>query len=423
MTKYRTLDHPVIPMISWDPQRPAEWINDHIAMVHAISNAYLVTTDDGDVVINSGTEQQGSRIREKFEELVGRPLDVRKLIFTQNHTDHVGGFKAFVDPGTEVIAQAMTRQLIDERRMLSNFFSRRYWNVISSMMTGANKQVGTPEVLPDTMTTFDHEFSFSQGGRHFVLKRLWAGETLDSIAVWLPEEHTVFTGNWAGAIHGALPNFYTARGDRQRSIPGWLQQCEDILAQHPELLITGHEQPIVGYDQIRADLIKVHDAVQFLHDTTVQGMEAGTPLSELIRTIKLPEHLTPRAGRCPPHWIVRAVHEEYAGWFRHERTSELCATPASAIWPDVVDAMGGPAAVASKAQAKLKAGKPEEALHLIEMAVAVAPDELSVREAELAILDALADLTEGKIFDLLGWLEGRMQAARQVLDPAATTAN
>jgi len=85
--------------------------------------------------------------------------------------------------------------------------------------------------------------------------------------------------------------------------------------------------------------------------------------------------------------------------------------------------MGGPAAVASKAQAKLKAGKPEEALHLIEMAVAVAPDERSVREAELAILDALADLTEGKIFDLLGWLEGRMQAARQVLDPAATTAN
>jgi len=415
MTKFRTLDHPMIAMIRWDPQRPAEWINDHIAMVHAISNAYVVTTGDGDVVINSGTEQQGTRIREKFEELLGRRLDTRKLIFTQNHTDHIGGWRAFADPQTDIVAQQMTRQLVGERKMLTNFFTRRYANVIASLMTGANKQVGTPEILPENLTSFDEDLSFVQGSRQFLLKRLWAGETLDSIAVWLPEERTVFTGNWAGAIHGALPNFYTARGDRQRSVPGWLTQCQDIVAQEPQLLITGHEQPIEGKAQIRSDLMKVHDAVRYLHDETVKGMDAGKTLPDMMQQITLPDHLTPRDGRCPAHWIVRAVYEEYAGWFRHERTSELYPTPQSAIWPDVVAAMGGAEPVALRAKDELDSGKPERALHFIEMAVSAAPSNRLVREVEMTVLEALADRTEGRIFDLLGWLEGRIVAAQRAL--------
>jgi len=415
MTKFRTLDHPMIPMIRWDPQRPAEWINDHIAMVHAISNVYVVTTDDGDLVINSGTEQQGTRIREKFEELLKRRLDIRKLIFTQNHTDHIGGWRAFADPQTDMVAQRMTQQLVDERKMLTNFFTQRYANVIASLMTGANRQVGTPEILPENLRTFDEELSFVQGGRQFLLKRLWAGETLDSIAVWLPEERVVFTGNWAGAIHGALPNFYTARGDRQRSVPGWLTQCRDIVAQEPELLITGHEQPIEGKAQIRSDLMKVHDAVRYLHDETVKGMDAGMTVPDMMQQIRLPDHLTPRDGRCPPHWIVRAVYEEYAGWFRHERTSELYPTPQSAIWPDVVAAMGGAEQVALKAKDELDGANSERALHFIEMAVAVAPSNQLVRQIELTVLEALADQTEGRIFDLLGWLEGRILAAQGAL--------
>ena len=415
MTTYRTLDHPVIRMIHWDPQRPAEWINDHIAMVHAISNAYLIAGADGDVVINAGTEQQGTRIREKFEELLGRRLDVRKLVFTQNHTDHVGGWRAFADAGSQVIAQTMIHQLIGERKRLTNFFTRRYGNVISAMMTGANRQVGAPEIAPENIVTFDREYEFIQSGRRFVLKSLWSGETLDSLAVWLPDERTVFTGNWAGAIHGALPNFYTARGDRQRSVPGWLSQCQELLAQEPEMLITGHEQPIVGKERIREDLTKVHDAIRLIHDQTVDGMEAGTALSTMMRDIRLPDHLVPRDGRCPVHWIVRAVYEEYAGWFRHERTSELYPTPQSEIWQELVDCAGGAEQIAQKADRELVAGNLERALHFIEMAVHVAPDNKSVRTVELAVLDALADDTGGRTFDLLGWLEGRIASAKAYL--------
>ena len=34
---------------------------------------------------------------------------------------------------------------------------------------------------------------------------------------------------------------------------------------------------------------------------------------------------------------------------------------------------------------------------------------------QIAVFEALADQTEGKIFDLLGWLEGRIMAAKGAL--------
>jgi alkyl sulfatase BDS1-like metallo-beta-lactamase superfamily hydrolase len=243
-----------------------------------------------------------------------------------------------------------------------------------------------------------------------------SGETLDSLAVWLPDEKTLFTGNWAGAIHGALPNFYTARGDRDRSIPGWLNDCDTLLALEPELLVTGHEQAIAGAHRIRTDWQKVRRTIQFIHDQTVDGMTSGKTLPDIQAALTLPADLIPRDGRSPPHWIARSVWEEYTGWFRQERTSELYPTAPSAVWPEVVAMAGGAAALAERAHAHLKAGNADLALHLVEMAVVAEPRNREVREAELAVYDHLIDLTEGRIFDLLGWLEGRVMAAQSVLN-------
>ena len=415
MTRFRTLDHPFLRLIAWDPARPAEWINDHIAIVHATSNAYVVVGDEGDVVINTGTAQQGEGIRAKFEALLGRPLQVSRLIFTQSHPDHIGGWQAFAGPETKIYGQRMFGQICAERKMLGGFFGPRNGRVLAALTPPGvdHKWFDTPDPTP--MITFSDELDFICSGRRFHLASMHSGETLDSLAVWLPEEQTVFTGNWAGAIHGALPNFYTARGDRQRSVPAWLDHCEALLARRPELLITGHEDPIRGTDRIQADLGKVRDAVRHIHDGTVKGMVAGLTLPQIQADLRLPESLTPRAGRSPHHWIARAVFEEYAGWFHHDHTSELYPTPASAVWGEVVAAMGGAEAVATRAQAHLAAGETEKALHLIEMAVHAEPACQPARKVELTIYEALADQTEGKIFDLLGWLEGRILAARAAL--------
>jgi alkyl sulfatase BDS1-like metallo-beta-lactamase superfamily hydrolase len=108
------------------------------------------------------------------------------------------------------------------------------------------------------------------------------GEITDGLAVWLPSDRTVFTGNLLGALYGQLPHLYTLRGDRIRIARLFVRSVNRVLNLNPETLITAHDEPIVGADRIRADLMRVRDATQYIHDQTIQGMNAGKDLWTLM---------------------------------------------------------------------------------------------------------------------------------------------
>jgi alkyl sulfatase BDS1-like metallo-beta-lactamase superfamily hydrolase len=271
-----------------------------------------------------------------------------------------------------------------------------------------------PGKEPDKIKTVRDGDAFEVGGRRFEFYSAPSGETLDSLLIWLPEEKTLFTGNFMGALYGALPNFYTLRGDRARSVPGFLSDIQRVLDLKPELLITGHGAPIVGNVRIAADLTKLRDAVRYIHDETVKGMNAQRDLNSLMRDIQLPPHLTMAPGRGRVAWYVRAVWEEYSGWFLHEATSELYPIPARSIWGELKNLAGGADALVERARGHIAGGRPVEALHFIEIALTDEPSHRAAREAQLAALNLLVERTNGEVFDELGWLEseiGRAEAA------------
>ncbi|MDB5686763.1 MAG: beta-lactamase domain protein, partial [Rhizorhabdus sp.] len=189
-----------------------------------------------------------------------------------------------------------------------------------------------------------------------------------------------------------------------------------LIALEPELLITGHEQAIVGAARIKADLTKLRDAVRYIHDETVKGMNAQQDLVSLQASITLPAHLQMAAGRGPVSWYVRAVWEEYAGWFRHDSTTELYPVAPKAVWPELVELAGGVDVLVTRAQQRIAKGEAVEALHLLEIARAAEPGNRGVLTAELAAFEYLADRTEGKMFDELGWLEGRIIETKKALE-------
>src|SRR6185437_10452653 len=69
-----------------------------------LSNAYLLTTDEGRVIVNTGMGFEGPVHRANFDAVDSSP--VRYIVFTQGHVDHVGGLDSVRDPDTVVVAQA-----------------------------------------------------------------------------------------------------------------------------------------------------------------------------------------------------------------------------------------------------------------------------------------------------------------------------
>lgn len=415
---YKQAEHPRLKVNEWRAEAPAERINDFILMSSSVTNVYVVTGPAGDVMINAGMPDHGPRHRERFEQLLGRPLKVAKIVFTQDHMDQTGGWEAFADPGVDLIGQREFERLSAERDRLMPYFMARNRRILRAIQEKiARQSAGQPRVVPKPVkltTTFADDYAFEVGGRRFELISTPSAETLDALAIWLPQDKVLFSGNFLSAVFGVMPNFSTLRGDRQRSVPGFISELERLIALQPELLITGHGEPIRGAAHIRAELTKIRDAVRYVHDETLRRMIAGEPLSKIMKEVELPPELTlSPLGRGPTRWTVRAVWEEYTGWFRQELTSELYATPASAVWPTLAEMAGGASAVAKQAEVFLTRGEPEKALHLIEVAVAAAPDDRFVRAVEGRILVKLINDTKGIGFDEIGWLESKLREARE----------
>lgn len=94
-------------VLAGDEQKEAVAITDFIFMAKDISNAYLVTTADGDLLVNTGFPDNAERNKVLLAPLRTGPL--RTIILTQSHADHFGGVPAFMEPDTKIIAAPPTR--------------------------------------------------------------------------------------------------------------------------------------------------------------------------------------------------------------------------------------------------------------------------------------------------------------------------
>ena len=85
-----------------------------IYMSPGTSNAYMVLTAGGRVIVNTGLGFEALVHKRNFDAV--STLPTTHILVTQGHVDHVGGVGLFREPGTRFIAQATTdptyRQLV-----------------------------------------------------------------------------------------------------------------------------------------------------------------------------------------------------------------------------------------------------------------------------------------------------------------------
>jgi alkyl sulfatase BDS1-like metallo-beta-lactamase superfamily hydrolase len=144
-------------------------------------------------------------------------------------------------------------------------------------------------------------------------------------------------------------------------------------------------------------------------------MNAGKDVHTLMREVQLPENLKIGEFHGKVSWAVRSIWEEYSGWFHYDSTTSLYGVPRSSINADLAELSGGAAKLAARAKQKVSEGKPLEAIHLLDIALAVEPknaDALAVKKDALQIL--LKESGGANLSEVM-WLKSEIAAAEAAM--------
>lgn len=366
-------------------------------------NTFMVTTKAGDVIIDTSLPMNAARHHSLLRAEDKAPI--RDIILTHGHGDHTGGVGVWKEAGTQVIEQANSVEFRNYMERLAGFFAMR--NAAQYQATAGDlagpAAVRRPLMNPGNYAApkladvlFDKEYRFKLGDLTFICLSM-PGETPDMLNVWIPELKALFIGD---NYYASFPNMYTLRGTPARPALNYVESLNKVLALKPEIVLPSHGVPIVGADKVQKVLTQYRDAILYVHDATVKGMNEGKDAFALMREIKLPQELYVGEGYGAVSWSVRGIYEGYAGWFDTDPATMYPLAPSEAA-AELVRIAGGASPVAARAQA-LALSDPAMALRLTSAALAVEPKNAEALAARKTALQTL--LKASKNSNESGWL-------------------
>ena len=391
-------------------------INEAISMVPATGNVYLVTTPAGDVVIDTGMAEIAGDVKKIFDSEPHGPI--KYIVLTHAHADHIGGISVWKQPDTQIIAQRNYVEFVHYVARLEGFFAPRNAAAFNRAPPSVGPWAGNfgGKIEPDIL--FDESYKFALGGVEFDLFST-PGETPDHLTVWLPAYKAAFIGdNYFGITTpepNSFPNLYAIRGTKPRWALDWIKSLDTVLALKPEIVLNGHGEPIIGNAEITRRLTRYRDAIRYVHDETVKGMNAGKDVFTLMQEIKLPPNydLTQIFGKVS--WSVRGIYDGYAGWYDGNPAS-MYELPPSSVYPDLVRLAGGPEPLARLAMEKIESGKPVEALHLTDVILAYDQKSVPALNARIKAMEYLRLHTQNRVES--GWLDYGIRLSNEKLATA-----
>ncbi|HSG28526.1 MAG TPA: alkyl sulfatase dimerization domain-containing protein, partial [Candidatus Krumholzibacterium sp.] len=317
-----------------------------------------------------------------FKSVIEEHPPLRAILLTHAHRDHWDDMDVWTDGlDVPIIAQREFIRYNEYWGRLAPFFARRgaIWG---------RREIPAPEdveplepVVPTV--TFADEYTYEAGGVHFRMVHT-PGETPDHTTIWIPELGAVFVGDnyYEWFINNATP-----RGTLTRPVLGYIAALDLALSYEPDLFLMGHGGALVPKGVVKETITTFRDAIRYIHDETIKGINEGKDVHTLMREVQVPEEygLRPLFGNVA--WTVRGIYHENVGWF-DENPSSMYAEPASSIYSELVE-ITGPDAILDRAEALSKGGEYVKALHLTDVVLGADSSHKRGNQVRLAALRAI----------------------------------
>ncbi len=193
---------------------------------------YLIEDGDGLTLIDTSLAQSASRILSQLEAAGHKASDVRRILITHAHPDHIGGLPEVQRrTGAQVVASAGEAAVIEGKaRMVSSptTIGRRMSRLAPKQIPVAvERVVKDGDVLDDVM-----------GGMQIVSI---PGHAPDHIAFWQPERRILFCGDVVMHLFNGLHlPFALVTVDMAEDI----RSVGRIAALRPDVICFGHGAPL-----------------------------------------------------------------------------------------------------------------------------------------------------------------------------------
>lgn len=272
-----------------------------------IVNCTVIETDEGLVIIDTGMKPSGPAVLKAIRSISKKPIHT--IIYTHGHVDHCYGTWALIEAGEspQIIAQSNIKARFDRYIKLRGSIAKYMSQPLNQLLN---------ELADMVMPTryFDDELILEIGNEKIELKHFRV-ETDDQLFVWLPDQKILLAADY---YQGFLPN--AGNGKRvQRYVEDWIKALKAMTELEPEIMLPSHGEMINGSEKVQESLWVLTEALEYIFNNTIKGLNAGLRKDQIFQSIELPEHLKNHPSLKEQYVtakdISKMIIKQYTGWW------------------------------------------------------------------------------------------------------------
>ena len=395
----------------------------------SLANVTFLETNSGYIVIDPLTTVETAKYALNLLFAHVGKKKIVGMVYSHTHSDHFGGVKGMIsekevqEGKVKVIAsEGFTEWVLKEQGMAAEGMPAR-----NDYMYGENLEVsplgivdtGLGQMIEGGEITYIEPTDIigKQGGRLTLdgldVEFMFApGEAPTGMHCYIPKYKTLHV---ADNCYMCLHNVYTIRGAFPRDAMQWADSvARSLLFDEAKYLISGHNWPVFGKNEIKKFLGEQRDGIKYMHDQTLRLMSHGYVPTEIANKIEFPPalaklwHLRGYYGALKHN--VQGIYAYYLGWY-DGNPANLDKLPPREMANKTLAYMGGINNVLKKAKIDFENGEYRWVASILDQIIWSDPDNKEAKELAILTYSQLGFSAENAT-----WRNAYLSAAQELKD-------